>query len=697
MQLRKDLKDIYNDTLRIGGVKVIHPSNFDFDKFSEVELQIQKGGRVKSKHKKLYKNLVCAFDIETTGIFSKNMSVMYIWMFKIMDCVVIGRYWYEYITFVELLSQSMNNNEYLVVYVHNLSYEFQFLSGVFHFNKEEVFCVDNRKILKATWNKHIEYRCSYIHANASLNVWTHDMKVEHSKLSGIEFDYSKIRMPWTELTLKELQYCINDVWGLCECIEKEMIAEGDDLYTIPLTSTGYIRRDVKNIMKNIPHSFIPNIMPCWEVYQLLREAFRGGDVHANRYFVGIKLEKCYSDDRSSSYPDVMLHHEFPMSKFQLFSENSTQYLKKLKKEHRAYIMRVKMSGITLSDPFWGFPYLTKDKSRNIVNAVYDNGRILSADYLETTITDVDYEILNKEYNFEIEIIQGYHSRYGKLPKVFREYINRLYELKTKLKGVPGEENEMLYMRSKNKINAAYGMTAQDPVKQAILYIEEYVKQGLDIPYKKEEKDPRELLDAYNKKAFLPYQWGVWVTAWARWELHQGLYIDPDACVYTDTDSIKSIRELDFNEYNKVRIKNSKESGSYAVDAKGKTHYMGVFEKEDDYSEFATLGAKKYAYRDTNRKLHITIAGVNKKLGAEELEENGGIDRFVSLDGFVFVKGGGTESVYNDDVKYHWECINGGNVEVVKNVYIKPSTYTLGVTEEFEELLKDIRNFDFSID
>ena len=47
----------------------------------------------------------------------------------------------------------------------------------------------------------------------------------------------------------------------------------------------------------------------------------------------------------------------------------------------------------------------------------------------------------------------------------------------------------------------------------------------------------------------------------------------------------------------------------------------------------------------NDELHITIAGVNKKLGAEELQERGGLE--VMEDGFVFRKGGGTESKYND--------------------------------------------------
>ena len=113
--------------------------------------------------------------------------------------------------------------------------------------------------------------------------------------------------------------------------------------------------------------------------------------------------------------------------------------------------------------------------------------------------------------------------------------------------------------------------------------------------------------------------------------------------------------------------------------------MGVLEYEGRYREFATLGAKKYAYVDQAGELHITIAGVGKKRGARELEEAGGLRVFKP--GMIFRAAGGTESIYNDLTR---EVINidGHQLELGPNIYIRPSTYTLGITNEYGELLAD---------
>ena len=50
------------------------------------------------------------------------------------------------------------------------------------------------------------------------------------------------------------------------------------------------------------------------------------------------------------------------------------------------------------------------------------------------------------------------------------------------------------------------------------------------------------------------------------------------------------------------------------DINGIEHPLGYFEKEDDCSEFITLGAKRYCYRKKKDKsLHITVSGVPKTM------------------------------------------------------------------------------------
>ena len=115
-------------------------------------------------------------------------------------------------------------------------------------------------------------------------------------------------------------------------------------------------------------------------------------------------------------------------------------LLKIYKHKRACLMRIKLFNVKLKDPMWGAPYLAKAKCRNARNVENDNGRILSADYLETTLTDLDFKIVLKEYDFEwIEFDEFYHSRYGLLPKQLRETVMEYFRRKTELKGVAGQE------------------------------------------------------------------------------------------------------------------------------------------------------------------------------------------------------------------------------------------------------------------
>ena len=235
------------------------------------------------------------------------------------------------------------------------------------------------------------------------------------------------------------------------------------------------------------------------------------------------------------------------------------------------------------------------------------------------------------------------------------------------------------MKAKNMLNSVYGMSVQSPVKQSIDFVGEFLTRHDDEP---------ELLEKANSKAFLSYAWGVWTTARARYELEAALdlvYITPGAApVYCDTDSVKYIGDVDFDDFNREREHRAITNGGFAYDPAGHAHYLGVMEPDGVYDQFATLGAKKYAYVEGG-KLGITIAGVNKKKGAEELAEAGGLPRF--KEGFVFRKGGGTESKYNDEPEITEIIREGQKVEITANVYISDSEYTLGVTGEYRMILE----------
>ena len=722
-------------------MRIVTPDAFPLPWLTLRPFQVRGRGNQKTSVHKEYVDVITAFDIETTRIKEIEQSIMYVWQWAFgtpetgCEYVVVGRTWAEFTDFRRRISKHLGEEQKIVCYVHNLSYEFCWLRGLYHFEPDEVFAVKSRKILYCNMG-HIEFRCSYLHSNMSLRVYLDKMQVEHRKLSGSKFDYSKQRFPWTPLSREEIAYCVNDVAGLVEAIGVEMTHDGDTLYTIPLTSTGYVRRDTKEVMREIPHSYITMQLPSMIVLTLLREAFRGGNCHGNRYFSNRTIHalivhgayNIHGADRSSSYPDVVCNCLFPVSQFQPHPFTSLEdVIKLIEVRKRAVIMRCKIWGVELLREDWGCPYLSRDKCREIRQAEYDNGRILRAEYLETTITDIDLKIISQEYTWtHIEFSDVYSARYGKLPRPLIELCIKYYRMKTELKNVPGKE--ILYTKSKNKLNSIYGMMAQWILKLRLLYLQD-ADGGTGELYEEEDvykiaelieqigienvtdADRLEItnelkeqaLQKYYKKAFLLYQWGVWVTAWARYRLEEGIQLAHQAGVdflYTDTDSVKYVGDIDWTPYNAARISDSKTSGAFATDPAGNVHYMGVYEQEHDMCEFRTLGAKKYVYRETpSGPLQATISGVVKEdeqgnpVGGAELEAAGGIEAF--KDGFTFVKAGGLEAVYNDKPYGEYQ-IDGHTLYIGPNVVLRESTYTVGRTADYIRLLERI-NAKISLD
>ena len=142
--------------------------------------------------KRHYIGLTTAFDIETTLIEDINQSVMYIWQWQFStDVTVIGRTWDEFLDLQKRIKAVLPEDRWLVVYVHNLSYEFQFLKGIYQFVPDDVFAIASRKVVKCDMWGCFEFRCSYKLTNMSLKQFTSKMGVEHQKLSGEEFNYSE--------------------------------------------------------------------------------------------------------------------------------------------------------------------------------------------------------------------------------------------------------------------------------------------------------------------------------------------------------------------------------------------------------------------------------------------------------------------------------------------------------------------------
>lgn len=665
-----------------GKVIVAKVDEFNTAIFTEIKANRNFRGRRKNDDT-IYRDTICAFDIETTRIEEIEQSVMYIWQFAFLKgndiYAVYGRTWDEFKQFFSLINEGELIN---LIFVHNLSYEFQFLRSVIEI--KDVFALKSRSVLK--FNSYSsEFRCSYHQTHKSLDKFLKDMNVENKKLT---MDYSKKRYPWTPLTQDELDYSLNDVIGLVQAMKARMEMGDDTLYSLPLTSTGYVRRRAREAMKKFDYRKLHSMMCDYSLYTLLREEFRGGDTHANRMYAGKILTNVESWDRASSYPDVMVNCKFPMSRFKFAGNATVDDLSRWKKFNKCFIARFHFINLRQKDVYYGCPYLSKDKALTHGKCVWDNGRLLNTldkEEIVYSLNDVDFDIISNEYIWdELRITDSYYAEYGYLPKPLINLVKTLYNDKTSLKGVPGREAD--YALSKEMINSLYGMCAQNPVKLDILY------SDTEEPFKLEELSKDELhekLAKYNHKAFLLYAWACWVTSWARYKLKQIVNIVGDLFVYCDTDSCKFIKDetypiilLKIESLNQSLI-----SDTYADDPSGHLHFIGVFEPDGSYRRFVTLGAKKYAYEDEEGDLHITIAGVNKSAGARELAARGGLEALRV--GFEFREGGGLESVYNDSA-YGAHTIDNHTLYIGKNVVLRPSSYTVGITMEYASVISDPR-------
>ena len=641
------------------------------------------GGRKKSI---TYLDCVCTFDIETTTatINGREVNYMYIWQFQIdTDVTIYGRTWSEFRDFLSQIRERIPG-KMLVVYDHNLSYEFQYLKSVFTFGQDDVFATDSRKVVKCIIDETFELRDSYILTNMGLDAFTRKMNVEHQKLSGVEFNYQKIRYPWTPLTKHELEYCINDVRGLVEAVKAQMARDGDNLYTIPMTSTGYPRREMKHAMRLYSRQALRDMQPNYQEYQLLRDCFRGGNTHANRYYSGKIVDskligaRILSSDRSSSYPDVLMNCRFPMARWKR-GEASMENLKNLIENGYAVMFRAEFADLTLKNEHWPVPYLSTDKCQ-AAGVLVDNGRILSAAICQTALTDVDFRIVLYEYQFsEMMISELYFTEYDYLPKPMRAVISEYYRQKTSLKGDTNPFNKLLYDKSKAVLNGLYGMMAQDPVKQDIIWTgSEFIEA---------DDDPETKLLKHNRNAFINYAWGVWCTAWARYRLEQGIIIaGPEDFLYCDTDSVKYVDHgQSWEKFNDQARSASESSGACAYDSKNILHYMGVYEPDGEYLRFSTLGSKRYAYEDMSGDLHITISGVSKKAAAEL----GQLENF--REGFIFYHPGKTEADYVDFPESDRLVVDDKLIEITSYVIIRETTYNLSLSESYKNLLRLIES------
>lgn len=553
----------------------------------------------------------------TISIRAYNMNI----------CTLYGNKPSEFCECLQEIKDKMQGN-ILYVYFHNLAYDYVFLRKFifdkFGYPEKQLNTKPHYPILLQFENGLI-IKDSLILAQRSLDKWAKDMNVEHQKACG-KWNYDKIRSQYETFNNDEIEYIEHDTLAGVECIQKTLDILNKDISSIPYTATGIPREEVRNRGKehNAHDRYLSQVF-TFEQQQMAECCYHGGYTHGNRHLIEeVQTGKITCYDFASSYPYVMLSEKYAAEKFHKRPDCNIQHIID-NSDNYCYMFELVLINVRLKNDDIIMPALQYSKAVNVINPITDNGRILACDMISIYITEQDLIIINQQYEYTNHICRDVNVAYKDyLPRWFTDYVFKLFEDKTLLKG--GDPVE--YAIAKAKLNSLYGMTVQKPVKDNI---EEDFETG---DYNIQLVDAREEYEKHikRKNSVLPYSIGVWVTAYA----FKNLFSLGKCCdnwIYSDTDSCYgSGWDIDkINEYNETCKEKLKNNGYGAVFFNNREYWLGIAEHDGDYSEFKVLGAKRYCGRGyEDNELHITVAGV-PKIGAVCL--NNDINNFTA--GFIF--------------------------------------------------------------
>ena len=696
--------------------------NFENIKWKIIDEKLNKAPFLETrdnKKKVKYLDLSLSFDTETTSTYLDNgvrekFAFMYVWQFGIDGYYCYGRTWEQFITLCKHIQKvlDLGYRKRVIIFIHNLSFEFQFFRK--YFKWVSVFATRSRNPIKALTNYGIEFRDSLILSGYKLeNVAKNLTKHTIPKMVG-DLDYSLTRTKDTTFTQKELGYMLNDVRVLVAYIDEQR-EQYHGITNIPLTNTGRVRswvRDKALSDKSFSAKIKTMTIKDGDQYKLFKQAFAGGFTHANPNHVGKKFRNIASFDFTSSYPTVMIAEKYPMSRglpqkwenWERFNEINDKALQIFTVEFWDLKPKVQFDN-----------YISKNKCLDISGELENNGRIYSADYLKITITSVDWKIIKQVYSWEKCKISNQVAFYkGYLPKPIIQSILHFYKQKTTLKGVDGKEAE--YLHYKGMLNSVYGMSVTDIVHDNEIYN--------NNTWTEEEANTDEQIKKYNGSysRFLFYAWGVFVTAYARYNLWSGILQFKDDYLYSDTDSIKAKnykKHMDYiNAYNKNIVKkletcldhyNIDKDEISPKDVDGNKHTLGLWDFEGVYTRFKTLGAKRYIVTKFNKEgkevLEITIAGLPKDKGRDYLLKisNNDFDTVFNnfTNGLKVPKddSGKLTAFYDDEIKEGVIKDYQGHYTKVKSlssVHLSKASFDMSMSAKYIKLLEMIINGELMI-
>ena len=630
-----------------------------------------------------YHEIYMGFDIETTTLDNRR-GYMYHWQLSINNYVILGRRWIEFRQVIDWIRQTLalRKNTRIIIWIANEGFEFQFIRKQFNFTR--VFAKDLRQPLVAIVDDCIEFRDCLAISGGSLAQLAKDY-TKTQKLVG-DLDYKKIRSYKTPLTEQERAYCINDVVILAEWSEYMFNEYVKPKLWLPTTKTGIIRKQVKDNVNRKIKNAIYITYPERDFYDIMMKwVFRGGFVHANICRTDVTQYDIGSVDYTSSYPARMFMSYMPRSRFIPCRGDPLEVMK----DH-CVIMRVTFHKIRSTTPH---TIESKSKCYALTNELIDNGRVRRAEWMSVWLTELDYQLYTMFYEWEDFIIhEAYQATRGSLPKYILEPLSKAYIKKNELKKA-GKSGTPEYVIAKGAVNSFYGLLVQRMITQEIVYNNDTNEWETDA-------DKFDYIKNVHNAYTLP-QWGVWITASARYELLSTVYkIEQETkknhvtgpyrgdVLYCDTDSIKMLNFEDhkhiIDDYNKQCAKKMKQACIRYNLPLEHFHDLGQFDVEYEHAPKGKyLGAKRYITTKEDGHTEVTVAGLPKSALIDYCEKNN-LDIYdvfrdaMSLDVGISLK---MACKYNDEP--HEDIVDGVKMMELSSCGIYDVSFTLRLDQLYK--------------
>ena len=599
--------------------------------------------QVGKKYPRKYYNEFMTFDIETTRLENElfvpdEMAEMYhyfnytnAWAVYIGDKFIFGREISEYFSMLSAIQKMIDG--YVMVFVHNLAYEFN--NNVDYFLKTAYQDAFFRTASTPLYVRlcGFEFRCTAQLTHKSLKQLGSEIKYE--KLTE-EYDYNVIRSPRDPLPLSDINYSLRDVKILYLFIKKEINGyatqtnKAPNPNILPLTQTGYVRKDIRKSWSdtNEGRRTLYNVALSREEYGFIRTAFYGGYTHANFRVIGKEFLRSEGDallhvDLKSAYPWAICTKNFALKLTELYEPiTEWRFKEMLMRENFGIVADITLFDVKLKQNHVPFiPHDSLSIKSVQVKTISENGKLVRAEALRITLCDTDARLIFETYDVQggIKVNRIFTGIKRPLPYAIVSTVIKYFCSKSELKGLKtgdpetDEYNAYLLNLRKQMLNSVYGLFATS-CEHFTYKINE---RTLDVQPSEEPE--------YKTSEVLPYQIALQITAYVREAIMNfcNFLCSTPGCDYwySDTDSVFCKDTPEAREYlvkwNDERKREAERMQLLYFDfipksPEGVPQILGCFDIEPDCIEsvsFCTIGAKRYYIGFRDGTYEITFSGM----------------------------------------------------------------------------------------